>query len=165
MNGFFCTDHTDQVQPYRKIKERNITLSFSTKNRTSPKGQFQVKGNGCNEFGHFTLEGTYIPDIQNQKYWLQCNKQYGGISKTYDSDDSIDEEDDHGADVGELNDLEHDAEISVEELRKKYYNATNAKKDDDNDDDKAYKPPATKRQKVANLPPEDDEEDDDDCGF
>jgi hypothetical protein len=149
MNGYFHTDHTDKVEQYRKIKERGIQLAF-TKQQT---GQYRIKGKGSNEFGAFTLEGLYVPDPNGKKYWLQCNKQYG-FTPSYDEDEDCG--DDEGADIGELTELQHDAQMSVEDLRKKYYGG-------DNDDVNDSKPPAAKKPKIQITLPVDD--DDDECGF
>lgn len=121
MNGFFHTDHTDQIQPHRKIKEKGVTLEFTPDGNN--KNKYQVKGNGTNEFGAFALQGTYTPNEKAKTYWLQCEKFYGGIPEE-ESDDEIDSEDEQ-KDPQELDDLQDDAELTVEELQRKYYGGGN----------------------------------------
>mmetsp|Transcript_42116 Transcript_42116/g.101592 ORF Transcript_42116/g.101592 Transcript_42116/m.101592 type:complete len:331 (+) Transcript_42116:294-1286(+) len=118
MNGFFHTDHTDQVQPHRKIKEKGVELVL-TKDKKE-KNTYQVMGTGTNEFGAFALKGTYTPNSKEKTYWLQCEKFYGGLPSNDMSDDEIDSEDEQ-KDALELNDLQEDAELTVEELQQKYY--------------------------------------------
>ncbi|KAL3926481.1 MAG: hypothetical protein SGBAC_013460 [Bacillariaceae sp.] len=125
MNGFFHTDATDQVQPHRKIKEKGVELVL-TKQQQQKAGSktFQVMGTGTNEFGGFALKGTYTPNEKEKTYWLQCEKFYGGIPAEL-SEDEIDSEDEQ-KDALELGDLQDDAELTVEELQKKYYGASAA---------------------------------------
>jgi hypothetical protein len=81
-DGFFTTDETDKIEPYRKIKERDVELIFSkcpvghsnglnghnsdksdSNNNTTEdtKQTFLVKGKGCNDFGTFVMEGIFAP--------------------------------------------------------------------------------------------------------
>lgn len=88
-DGFFTTDETDTIEPYRKIKERDIEMTFSayceesTSARIKPattnsddkdeekthtklmKKKFRVNGKGCNDFGAFTIEGIFDPSIKD----------------------------------------------------------------------------------------------------
>lgn len=145
MNGFFYTEKQE------KIKEMGVTMEFHKESSN----KYNLTGLGENSLGTFKLKGIYTP--KKDEYWLQCSKQYYVIDDD-DDDDSIIPEDSEGEDPQELNELQQDANLSVEALRQKYYSGT--KEDDDND----TKPPPTKKQKV--IPPTaDDEEDDDDCGF
>jgi len=154
MNGFFLTDETDTVQPHRKIREKGVEIRF-IKSRNIPK-RYLVKGQGENDFGYFALSGVYNTGKKsNPKHLMQCNKQYGSNASREDDGDY---DTDDGADAEELNGLEDEANMSIEELRKKYYGGGG----DNNDDDS--KPPPAKKPKVSQLPPPDDD-DDDDCGF
>jgi hypothetical protein len=174
MDGFFTTDETDMVQPHRKIKERDVELIFSQgvpmkkgeEEVSNAKGDpcFVVKGKGSNDFGAFSLEGIYCPLAQEKdSHPLTFSKRYGLAAgskreRDYDSEDDyeISGDDDEAADITELIGLADDAELSVEELRKKYYggddDAHAAKKGED-------KQASVKRSKIV------DEDDDDGCGF
>lgn len=137
LNGFFHADAADIVEPYRKIKERDVTMNFR---KTGP-FSYLVKGKGTNDFGMFRIEGTYQakPTNKDKIHWLQCKKVYGS-GEEEDDDEDISDEDDNIADEEELNGLEEDAQLSVEELRKKYQQAAS-----NNDEEK---PPAAKKQKT-----------------
>jgi hypothetical protein len=136
LNGFFHTDASDIVEPYRKIKERDVTINFK---KTGP-SSYLIKGKGTNDFGIFRIEGNYQsrPANKDKIHWLQCKKVYGSGDEEYDDDD-ISDEDDNIADEEELNGLEEDAQLSVEELRKKYQQAASNSEE---------KPPAAKKQKT-----------------
>ena len=120
MNGFFHTDATDQIEAHRKIKEKGVTVQFLKEAGKS----YEVKGEGTNEFGMFALKGTYLPNKEKETYWLQCEKYYGGIPNDDDDSDEIDSEDDQ-KDPQELDDLQDDADLTVEELQAKYYGGAN----------------------------------------
>ena len=172
-DGFFTTDDTDTVQPHRKIKERDIELIFSqgvpmkksegAAEAKAKEGCFVVKGKGANDFGAFGIEGIYCPSSSAEEkdgHPLTCSKRYGGFESTvgskrsrdYDSEDDYEISGDEAADMDELIGLHEEADMSVEELRKKYYGG------DDEDEDEDGELPA-KRSKVV------EEDDDDGCGF
>lgn len=175
-DGFFTTDKTDTVQPHRKIKEKDVEITFSqgvkmrkascdlgsedkNKNSSSTEGDcIVVKGKGTNEFGSFVLEGLYetVSDSK-QSQPLTCSKRYkfvGSTNDDYDSEDDYEISGDEAADLSELVGLADDAELSVEELRKKYYGGGGA-----DDSKEEVKSPAAKKAKII------DDDDDDDCGF
>lgn len=154
-DGFFHTDATDAIEPYRKIKERDVEITFSqgasSKNAEDSK-TFLVKGQGTNDFGAFNIEGIYRPV---SPFSLTVSKRYG--SNTVDDDyDSEDIEGDEGdaADMGELIGLHEEANLSVEELRKRYYGGDSGPVDNEDDAPVAA---ASKKQKY--------DDDDDECGF
>ena len=109
------------------------------------------------------LEYTLEPGSKEHK---QCKKLYqpapaSASGKAYSySEYSEDSGDDEKADLGELTELQQDAQLSVDELRAKYYGGgpptkkvkvqhQQQKEDDSNDDDND----------------DDDFDDDDGCGF
>ena len=159
MDGYFTTDAADAIQPYRKIKERGVLITFRYKQKEA---NYEVRGKGTNEYGSFLLEGTFDPPATastETKYWLQCKKYYE-TQATYDDDDDDDDEasgDEDGADMAELTELQEDSQLSIEELRKKYYGGSAKEEDDD------YKPPAAKKPKLVFNAEDDD--DDDEYGF
>lgn len=141
LKGFFHADAADPVEAYRKIPEPSVTLNFR---KTGP-ATYQIRGQGSNPFGDFRLDGIYNAQPTNSEHihWLQCKKVYGSTGDDDDDDDDdIGSDEDHGADEEELNGLEEDAELSVEELRAKYYRSAAAADDDEE------KPPAAKKQKT-----------------
>ena len=150
---------------------------------------FRIAGRGQNEYGQFVLDGTYTPpgelDDKNHRATVICNKTYGvgGAAKketraaaakqgsssnkrkarAHDDDDSFDEDFDgeERADYTELIELSEDANLSVEELRKKYYGGGEDDEEEvDEDDDGGGKMSA-----VAKKPRLDEESDDEACGF
>ncbi len=205
-DGFFTTDETDTIQPYRKIKERDIELIFSqsitskkktsstnisangngvlqdkdeskeTKSKVETEEQkFVVRGNGSNEFGKFCMEGIYYCNpsfADNGNHNLTCSKRYdfqkaaaAARKRRYDeSEDDYEMSDSEPADLNELIGLSEDANLSIEDLKKKYnadgsgeINNCNGPGNGNNDGDE--KLPA-KRSKI-----EEEEDDDDGCGF
>ena len=180
-DGFFTTDKTDAVQPHRKVKERDVELIFSQgvpmkkgeKDESKKEACFVVKGKGSNDFGAFSLEGIYCPKPEGKvggSHPLTCSKRYGFASgskrgRDYDSEEDYEISGDEAADMTELVGLADDNEMSVEELRKKYYGGTEEQQDKKeetkpkpNEKEKDSKAPA-KRSKIM------DEDDDDGCGF
>lgn len=148
LDGFFTTDETDKIQPYRKVKERDVEFSFAAEtisgksvisNKNGDIAVYSIRGRGTNDFGSFSISGTYTPTtthIHEEKnptptkaYDLTCTKRYTPIQlsstrkrrrgQEYDDDDEI--SDDGGADFNEVIGLHEDANLSVEELKKKYY--------------------------------------------
>lgn len=154
-DGFFNSDATDAIEPYRKIRERDVEITFSLgangKNGDSGRS-ILVRGQGNNDFGSFYLEGIYRP---LPPYSLTVSKRYNFGATNYD-DDSEDIEGDEGdaADMGELIGLHEEANLSVEELRKRYYGAGANEEDSEKNDFTS-----AKKQKY------DDDGDDEECGF
>ena len=162
---------------------------------------FVVKGKGSNDFGAFSLEGIYCPNANAKtegkdtgtgtgtgtgSHPLTCSKRYGVASGSKRGRDYDDSEEDYeisgdeaeAADMTELVGLADDNEMSVEELRKKYYGGTCSEEQDGdgdgdgngkeetkskqtNEKEKDSKAPATKRSKIV----DEDDDDDDGCGF
>jgi hypothetical protein len=153
-DGFFHTDATDAIEPYRKIKERNVEITFSrgaSSKNTEDSKTFLVKGQGTNDFGIFSIEGIYRPV---SPFSLTVSKRYGSnpVDDDYDSEDIEGDEGD-AADMGELMGLHEEANLSVEELRKRYYGGDSGEAGNDDDAPVA----SAKKQKY--------EDDDDECGF
>ena len=171
----------------KKIKERDVELFISlvegdsddSGTDKSKMSTYHVAGRGQNEYGQFVLDGTYTPptSLDKHKATVVCNKTYGvdrGTAKATRSaagskrkarsdDDSFDEDFDgeERADYTELIELSEDANLSVEELRKKYYGGGGDEKDDDDDDDDGGgKISAVKKPRL-----EEEESDDDEYGF
>ena len=185
-DGFFTTDETDAIEPYRKIKERDVELTFSfyggdvSNGKDGATKKFLVKGKGCNDFGTFAIDGVFDPSMKStsngdneneeggstESYPLTCSKKYGSVEpdtkgvkkrrRGYDSEEDYDFEDDgdEGADYNELIGLHEEADMSVEELRKRYY----GRGTDRNEKESSSK-------KIKKTLPGRDDEDDDGCGF
>jgi len=190
-DGFFVTDETDSIQPHRKVKERDVEITFSrilnppargSSNSTnrgdglSSKRRYRVDGRGGNEFGAFSIEGTYTPCQQHDEekkgevggmsmpQSLSCRKWYTPIIKPkkrrreedeYGSDDDDDYEiSGDEADFEEVIGLQSEAGMSIEELRKKYYGGGETLNVED-----GISSTANKRNKVM------EDDDDDGCGF
>ena len=181
LDGFFTTDETDKIQPYRKVKERDVEFTFTAETAgdksvsSNMKGDgavYSIQGRGTNDFGSFSISGTYAPTTHNNdeknsnpalSHGLTCSKRYAPVESSsirkrrrgqeYDDDDEI--SDDGGADLNEVIGLHEDANLSVEELRKRYYG--NGAFGGDNDD------------KMANgfgaADVSEDPDEDDGCGF
>jgi len=150
-DGFFFTP---EEEGHKKIKEKDVEITFSVIEGQS--GSFKVEGKGSNEFGAFTIDGTYSVNGGAEKNSLVCNKKYVpvvGAADEYDDDDDDEMSDAADADYGELVALNEEATMSVEELRKRYYGGH---ADDDVED---AEPTAKKAKVVA------DDSDDDGCGF
>lgn len=182
-DGFFTTDETDAIEPYRKIKERDVELTFSlyrgdvSNGKDGATKKFLVKGKGCNDFGTFAIYGVFDSSMKSneneesestESYPFICSKKYGGAEpdakevkkrrRGYDSEEEYDfgDDGDEGADYNELIGLHEEADMSVEELRKRYYG-------NGGDTDRNEKESSSKRIKKAPLGR--DDEDDDGCGF
>mmetsp|Transcript_27153 Transcript_27153/g.46166 ORF Transcript_27153/g.46166 Transcript_27153/m.46166 type:complete len:368 (+) Transcript_27153:185-1288(+) len=168
----------------KKIKERDVELFISLveseKNSEldDDKSTYRIAGRGQNEYGQFVLDGTYTPPTvfdKHNKAMVICNKTYGvggttketraakgSKRKVRSDDDSFDEDFDgeERADYTELIELSEDANLSVEELRKKYYGGGDDDEEEfDEDDDGGGKMSAAKKPRL------DEESDDDECGF
>ncbi|KAK1735040.1 hypothetical protein QTG54_014106 [Skeletonema marinoi] len=167
----------------KKIKERDVELFISeveTEKNTEldDKSTYRIAGRGQNEYGQFVLDGTYTPPTvfhKHNKAMVICNKTYGvggttketraakgSKRKARSDDDSFDEDFDgeERADYTELIELSEDANLSVEELRKKYYGGGEDDEEEfDEDEDGGGKMSAVKKPRL------DEESDDDECGF
>lgn len=168
----------------KKVKERDVEISFfpsdekeegtekATINSSNCMSKtFKVKGRGFNEYGGFTLEGTYkvsqpkesSDSQENPSVIITCDKRYS-VEKSSNGhkrkrsgsyDDESDEDDvyhaDEAADYDEIIALNEEAEMSVEELRKRYLSAGAT--------DERKVSPANKKPKTDDL------SDDDEYGF
>jgi len=190
-DGFFVTDETDTIQPHRKVKERDVEITFSRisnpparggssststsrDDSLSSKRRYRVDGRGGNEFGAFSIEGTYTPCQQHDEekkgevggmsisQSLTCRKWYTPIIKPkkrrlggdeYGSDDDYEISGDE-ADFEEVIGLQSEAGMSIDELRKKYYGGGESLSGED-----GINGTANKRSKVM------EDDDDDGCGF
>ena len=124
------------------------------------------------------MDGSYTPPTElESKATVIINKRYGVGGDTKETraatkgskrkargadDDSFDEDFDseERADYTELIELSEDANLSVEELRKKYYGGGEDDKEEvDEDDDGGGKMSAAKKPRLE------EESDDEECGF
>jgi len=145
---------------------------------------FLVKGKGCNEYGSFSLDGEYLVESGSTTFTITCHKRYdaanskkrkGGSENAEGEYDDVEEEDDafdpdEAADFNELIALGEEAEMSVEELRKRYMSGppdeSNANVDSIGNG--ADYQPQSKRRKTsasANHLLDDESSGDDECGF
>lgn len=169
----------------KKIKERDVELFISlvetdtNGDKLKDKSTYRIAGRGQNEYGQFVLDGTYTPPTvfdKHNKATVICNKTYGvggatketraakgSKRKARSDDDSFDEDFDseERADYTELIELSEDANLSVEELRKKYYGGGDEEEEVDEDDDGGGKMSAAATKK----PRLEEESDDEECGF
>ena len=65
-SGFYNGYFVFKAEIPKRVYERNVKLEF-----TAMEGQYQVIGVGTNEFGSFTLVGTYNPETKE----LTCTKE------------------------------------------------------------------------------------------
>lgn len=213
-DGFFTTDETDTVQPYRKVKEHDIELNFqmtsswierkdgkddSASDSKQLVQKIRISGKGANEFGNFAIEGNYDSSQKTSKekdavvdqdkkqnsggygvVEVECSKKYIIIpagrkrGRAYDdSEDDYEMSDDGGADYNELIGLHEEAEMSVEELKQRYYSGGDGEKTTKNDS-KAGENGANSSSSgktaggsdaSSKKKPRMMEEDDDGCGF
>lgn len=155
-DGFFF-DPQEGESHSKKVKERDVEISFheplgdcseSNEKKTTdePKDSgnksFLVKGKGHNEYGAFTLDGTYSVEEPKESTGesdsvtviITCKKRYsvskssnGHKSDEYYSEEEEDEYNaDEAADFDEIIALNEEANMSVEELRKRYLSAENS---------------------------------------
>ena len=190
-DGFFFYQKneggSDPQRTSKKVKERDVELSFSPFQEDQQKDEIggekqsgnpkvKVTGRGFNEFGAFTLDGSYIV-VENKEtesldsketpkvsVTITCNKRYitekssnGGKRKrsrsgSFDEDDDDPYDADEGADFDEIIALNEEANMSVEELRKRYLSSHDP-------DNKQNNVPSNKKSK------QDDLSDDDEYGF
>lgn len=169
----------------KKIKERDVELFVSVldSDEVDKEGDttYRIAGRGQNEYGQFVVDGRYTPPTildKHSKATVICHKTYGvgGDAKETraakkgskrkarpSDDDSFDDDFDgeERADYTELIELSEDANLSVEELRKKYYGGDEDEEDDEDneDDDGGGKMSAAKKPRL------DEESDDEECGF
>ena len=196
-DGFFLTS---EEEGYRKIKERDLEITFLTEEgdgrtirgsdsnsspdsasddnvkNSTPIRQFKVLGSGTNEFGGFAIDGTYAvnvsdpSDLPSTGVTLICNKRYRPVASAGSqsrrrrtrgwSEDEQDLEDDEMsaddvADYNELIALNEEANMSVEELRRRYYGGGLAELD-------SGEPPSKKMRADFSAV---DDSDDEGCGF
>lgn len=142
-----------------KIKERDVELFIVLESE-----HYKVTGRGHNTYGSFALEGKYTAPTSDDgtQATMELQKKYGSGGATkgskrryYESEDDEDEEYEVKTGFSELIELTEDANLSVEELRKKYYGGGDQEEEDG--DGGGGKMPAKK----ARL----EESDDSDCGF
>lgn len=109
-NGYFFNPGDDGDV---KVKEKGIKLAF----KAGGGDTLAVSGGGENEFGEFSLRGSYDPSSRS----LECRKAYLYAAGSDDEDD--DEIDSDAAEENvaeEISGLEDDANMPIEELRAKY---------------------------------------------
>lgn len=154
-----------------KIKERDVEIFFQQKiDSTQSSISYEVTGRGYNAYGPFVLEGKYfVPKTNQSQAVMELEKTYGSGGSAKDTNvargskrrslDSDDEEEEYEEKAGfsELIELTEDANLSVEELRKKYYGGRMAEEEPDEDGGGGKMP-----SKKARLEESDDSSD---CGF
>ena len=155
-----------------KIQEHDVTITFHTVEGKEGK-RWTCQGSGNNQYGKFTLVGEYRfkgkgddPKLHLEKTYIVEKKEkkkkkskngYGTDDGSSDSED--DDFDDIGADEDELNALKDEAEMSVEELRKKAYGGGGESKEEEEEKEgssEAGESPKKKKRRVV----ESDEEGD-----
>jgi hypothetical protein len=161
----------DHKKHSEKIKERDVEIFIQHNSEDAATiSSYDVTGRGCNSYGPFVLEGKYtVPNANELPAVMELHKIYGsgGNAKdsnvargskrrNYESDDDEDEVYEEKAGFAELIELTEDANLSVEELRRKYYGGDGEDEKEDGDGG-GGKLPAKK----ARL----EESDDSDCGF
>eukprot|EP00956_Cyclotella_meneghiniana_P010357 scaffold14330_cov80-Cyclotella_meneghiniana.AAC.4 len=164
-------DRNGEHKSKEKIKERDVEIFFQQKiDSTQNSISYEVTGRGYNAYGPFVLEGKYfVPKSNQSQAVMELEKTYGSGGsakdtnvargskrKSLDSDDDVEEEYEEKAGFSELIELTEDANLSVEELRKKYYGGGMAEEESDADGGGGKMP-----SKRARL----EESDDSDCGF
>ena len=131
--------------------------------------RWTCQGSGNNQYGKFSLLGEYRfkgkgddPKLHLEKTYLvekkEKRKKSGkGYGTDEDVSDSEDEDfDDVGADQDELNALKDEAEMSVEELRKKAYGGGEDAKEEKNGESwEAGESPKKKKRRVVESEDED----------
>ena len=165
----------DDAESNSEEKEAHTNGNGNGHQNGSAPPSFVIKGKGTNDFGTFTVEGIFCPNPRNRDgHPLTCSKRYSRSAKrSYDSEDDYEMSADEAApaDLNELCGLADDAQLSVEQLRQKYYGGSD---DDKNGQDDAASgnskvaavsvgkndgKPAAKRSKIV------DDDEDDGCGF
>ena len=134
-NGYFMLKKEEGEK--EKVKEKGILFSFEHQSGTA----YKVRATGENQFGPFTMAGEYDSSSRT----MECTKQYAAGED--DADDDILDADAEPPDADEAADLKADAELSIEELKAKYYGGGAAADDG----------PATKKRKVEDGDDEYDE--------
>jgi hypothetical protein len=131
-NGYFMVKKEDGEK--EKVKEKGISFTFDLKSGTT----YTVSATGENKFGEFKIAGEY--DCKTQM--MECTKQYaGGDDDDDEADDDVLDDDALPPDANEAEDLKADNELTIEELRAKYYGGGGGGDDDDDE-------PSAKKRKV-----------------
>mmetsp|Transcript_17703 Transcript_17703/g.21475 ORF Transcript_17703/g.21475 Transcript_17703/m.21475 type:complete len:209 (-) Transcript_17703:262-888(-) len=130
--GYFLLKDASADGGYTKVPEKKVKLKFV---KIDDAEMFEVEGTGSNKFGEFKLQGKYDPKSNK----MALEKEYKQAEDDEDEDgefnaDVYDEEedeqiDDDGDDIDkseELAKLNEEANMSVEELRKRYYGGSAA---------------------------------------
>eukprot|EP00588_Corethron_pennatum_P011815 CAMPEP_0194268176 /NCGR_PEP_ID=MMETSP0169-20130528/2553_1 /TAXON_ID=218684 /ORGANISM="Corethron pennatum, Strain L29A3" /LENGTH=240 /DNA_ID=CAMNT_0039009309 /DNA_START=845 /DNA_END=1567 /DNA_ORIENTATION=+ len=137
VDGVFFVKSNDAESGKIKVKEREVMLKFSS---TDQKNTYKVIGRGENEYGKFTLVGKYTIKDERENM-MKIEKRYNKAISEINSDDELSNVGE--PDPDELDTLKEEAELSVEELRKRY-----------NEDASSHEQNDSKRQKFVD---EDDE--------
>ena len=112
-NGYFM--NPSEEDELGKVREKGVELKFVASK--GDKSSLAVTGTGENDFGAFTLRGTYT--IASQR--LECSKFYAS-----NADDEEDDDDDLDPDAvddnydDELAGLNEEQDMPIEELMKRY---------------------------------------------
>jgi len=110
-SGYFKMESDEGEEGEVKVEENGVKITF--KDPEGGSSVFKFAGRGANNFGAFELyDGQYDPATGV----MLCNKRY-------EADDDDDDDDllaDEAVDPSELDDLNAEANMSIEELRAKY---------------------------------------------
>lgn len=108
-NGYFMNPEDGEMT---KVREKGVVITFGKEDE----GVLEVSGSGTNDFGDFTLKGTYVVETKA----LSLSKHYPSLPSRDDDDDDLDEDaiDDDYAD--ELAGLKEEQDMPIEELAKRY---------------------------------------------
>jgi hypothetical protein len=117
MSGHFVVNDDGEKS---KIKEKGVELTFTGVAGKEGK-RWTVSGKGLNDFGAFTLVGEYRFKDENDNK-LHLEKVYTPSRNDEGDSDSADDDFDEtgGADAEELAGLDEDANLSIDELKRKY---------------------------------------------
>jgi len=140
----------DKPQQGKKVKERGVEVAIACDTSGIPP-IYKIAGRGSNEYGQFGIEGTYTPPSNDEgkgegskrckhkgpSAKAVCRKTYAFATAAkgdVEEDDSFDDDFDDKAEWGEAVELMEDANMSIEELKRKYYGGGVTDEDDKDDD-------------------------------
>ncbi|GMI15374.1 hypothetical protein TrLO_g6718 [Triparma laevis f. longispina] len=122
MKGYFIMKDESTEAGKSKVPEEGVTLKFDVIPGKEGK-RWTVNGEGTNQFGAFKLVGEYRSKGLAEGNKMNFEKKYDEVEEDFEGESSADEDfdDDDKADEDELNALDEEANLSIEELRKRAY--------------------------------------------
>ncbi|GMI15359.1 hypothetical protein TrVE_jg2728 [Triparma verrucosa] len=122
MKGYFIMKDDSVEAGKSKVPEEGVTLKFEVIPGKEGK-RWTVTGSGMNQFGAFKLVGEYRSKGLAEGNKMNFEKKYEEVEEDFEGESSADEDfdDDDKADEDELNALDEEANLSIEELRKRAY--------------------------------------------